>query len=301
MHVLAKRNAGSDGPSGATRRRHAQPMNWELQMIKIYRSLAVLALGLMSAAVSAKAGANSDCSQLLAAGNSEYPPYLWPDKKRDNLHGANADILQAIGSKLGIRIEVKHLGSWARVQELAQSGDIDLVAGAFYTEPRTRYMEYIHPAFLETTSSVWVTAGAGIGFSGQDDLIGRSVTTVINNSFGQKFDEFARQSLNLNYVASLEQAYRMLAAGRTDFVLYEKQPGIAYAHLWNLDEQIALSGPSISSEGLYLTLSRKSPCYSKQLVSRLKHAIEQLSEAGQFQKALENAQNEWIQFNQHLR
>ena len=269
-------------------------------MMNIGHRLRVLAFGLVPlVGLIPEAKAEGDCTSLLAAGNSEYPPYLWPDRQRDNLLGANTRILEAIGSELGIEIKVKHLGSWARVQELAQSGDIDLVAGAFYTDPRTRYMEYIRPAFLETTSSVWVSRDAGIEFSGRNDLVGRSVTTVINNSFGQDFDEFARHNLDLDYVGSLEQAYRMLAVGRTDFVLYEKQPGIAYAHLWELDDRIALSGPAISSEGLYLTLAHKSPCYSEQLVSSLTRAVNRLHATDQFQHALENAQQEWIRFNRN--
>src|SRR5690349_20528633 len=63
------------------------------------------------------------CNGLIASGNPEYPPYLWPDTKDDtHLIGANAELMARLSAEIGIPIEVRHIGSWARVQEEMKSG-----------------------------------------------------------------------------------------------------------------------------------------------------------------------------------
>lgn len=244
----------------------------------------------------ASAAAPEACRTLTATGNSEYPPYLWREGKEDRLLGANRIIMDELGRRLGITIQLQDVGSWARAQELAKTGDIDLIAGAFYTVPRTHYMDYIQPAFLDTTSIVWRKKGSSLPYAVKEDLKGRSVTTVINNSFGQEFDEFASQHLKLNYVTSLQQGFKMLAHGRTDFVLYEKNPGIAYAKLWGMSEAIDMMDNPISSEGLYLTISQRSVCNSEALRIQLAQTVAEMMAEGFMAEALQRGLDDWARF-----
>src|SRR5450830_109084 len=106
------------------------------------------------------------CKKLIATGNPEYPPFLWRDAQDENhLAGANADLMQAISKEIGVPIEVKYVGPWARVQEEARLGRVDLIAGAFYTPPRLDYMDYFYPAFRETRTAIWTKKIAN-SFSG---------------------------------------------------------------------------------------------------------------------------------------
>lgn len=253
-----------------------------------------MTLCLSSVAVAAPAYA---CKTLTATGNSEYPPYLWREGEGDRLLGANRIIMDELGRRMKITIQLQDVGSWARAQELLKTGDIDMIAGAFYTVPRTHYMNYIQPAFLDTTSVAWRQKGSELPFRNKEDLIDHSVTTVINNSFGQSFDEFARQSLNLNYVASLQQGFKMLSHGRTDFVLYEKNPGIAYAELWGVSDEIDLVDSPISSEGLYLTISHRSKCNSEPLREQLASTVQAMMDEGFMQKALQQGMEDWKRFS----
>ena len=201
------------------------------------------------------------CERLVATGNPEYPPYLWRDPQSpQHLIGANADLLTLIGEELGLKIEILYTGPWSRAQDEVRTGRVDLLAGAFLTLPRLEYMDYVHPAFFNTPSVVWVRKGEAFPYSGWEDLRGRTGGTLVHNSFGQQFDAFAKANLSVEEVPSLIQAFQKLLLGRTDYVLYERYPGVALANTKGMLDSLETLEPPISSEGLYLTLAHDSAC-----------------------------------------
>lgn len=265
-------------------------------MLKLKRFVVSL-LGLLAAGLSMQAVALEECKALTATGNSEYPPYLWrAEDGTKALLGANRLIIDELAKRLDITIDLQDVGSWARAQDMLRTGRIDLMAGAFFTIPRIQYMDYVYPAFLNTTSVVWKRKGGDFSFTGNEDLISHSGVTVINNSFGQNFDEFAKDKLDLMYVASLEQAFKMLNRGRAKYALYEKNPGLAYADLLGFKDLDILE-PPISSEGLYLTVSHKSQCNSGQLRGALAKAIHEMIADGFMEQALQQGLKDWSSFS----
>ncbi|MES2818398.1 MAG: transporter substrate-binding domain-containing protein [Pseudomonadota bacterium] len=227
------------------------------------------------------AEAAGKCERLVATGNPEYPPYLWRDPHNPHLLiGANADLLKQIVESLGLTVEVLYTGPWSRAQDEVRTGRVDLIAGAFLTLPRLDSMDYIHPAFFHTPSVVWVRAGDSFVYSGWEDLRDLTGGTLVNNSFGQLFDAFARENLSLETVPSLTQAFQKLLLGRTDYVLYERYPGMALADTLGMQGDLRALEPPISSEGLYLTLSHNSACNDPWLRGQLAKKMTELAAAG---------------------
>ncbi len=230
-------------------------------------------MGLMSQA----AEAAESCKALIATGNPEYPPYLWRDPEDETrLIGANADLMQLLAKELGIPVQMKYVGSWARVQEETKLGRVDLIAGAFFTLPRLDYMDYVYPAFRETSSVIWTRNNAQLHYKKWSDLIGKQGVTVINNSFGEDFDRYAQASLKISAVPSLEQALKMLTLSRVDYLVYEEDPGLAYAAKMNITGIKTIS-PAISNESLFLTVSHKSACNSGEVRGQIAKAMYKLT------------------------
>lgn len=218
----------------------------------------------------------TDCSQLIAYGNPEYPPYLWRSGKNPNaLVGANAAYLNEIHKEANVSIEVKYGGTWARVQEEARYGRVDLIAGAFLTDERKKYLHYLEPAIANTRTLVWVNEKDSLKYSQWSDLKGLRGITVINNSFGQKFDVYAKANLNIGTVASLRQAFEMLRNGRVRFLIYEEWPARAFVQRYSIDGVKALE-PAIAEEPLYLVMAKKSPCATTAMRQRLTTAHEKI-------------------------
>ncbi|MBM7062191.1 transporter substrate-binding domain-containing protein [Pseudomonas sp. UL073] len=246
------------------------------------------------------ANAASKCERLIATGNPEYPPYLWRDpQKPEKLIGANTDLLEEIGKALKVKIDVIYTGPWSRAQDEVRTGRVDLIAGAFLTLPRLETMDYVHPAFFNTPSVVWVRKDKTFPYAGWDDLKGRLGGTLVNNSFGEQFDSFAKTNLTLEPVPTLTQAFQKLMLGRTEYVLYEHYPGVALADTLGLIGDIEALEPPISSEGLYLTLSHNSACNDAWLRGQLAKKMTELTAAGVpeaiLQRNLERWKNQQLQ------
>ncbi|MBB5206178.1 polar amino acid transport system substrate-binding protein [Inhella inkyongensis] len=248
--------------------------------MKIWQVTGWIAWGLLGACGAAwvqaqpgPTGATASCKTLKASGNPQYPPYLWPDPVQEGqLVGANADLMAWLGKELGVTIEVRHVGSWGRVQEEMRAGRLDLIAGAFFTLPRTEYMDYVHPPFRETRSVVLVREAKPFDYQRWTDLVPRAGLTVINNSFGEAFDRFAADKLRISKTPTLEQAMGMLALGRADYLLYEDSPAEAYMARMNV-RGVKLLSPPVAQEQLYVTLSHRSECNTPELRGALARAM----------------------------
>jgi len=233
------------------------------------------------------------CTRLIASGNPQYPPYLWRNPADpDQLIGSNQELMQWLAKEIGIPVEVRYVGPWSRVQEEARAGRIDLIAGAFFTLPRTEYMDYVYPPFRETRSVVLVREAKPFNYLRREDLIGRSGLTVVNNSFGEEFDRFMRERLKMDRVASLEQALRMMEIGRADFLLYEDSPASAYIASLGVKGLKELA-PPVAQERLYLTISHQSACNTPLLRGQLTRAMYKLQRDGRMNEFVQRGVAGW--------
>jgi len=217
------------------------------------------------------------CDTLVVSGNPEYPPLLWrPADNPSTLVGAVPALLREIVEPLGIDVEVKDLGSWARVLHQARTGELDLIPGAFITDERQTFLDYIQPPITWQPTHIWVARGREFNYRYWSDLRGKRGATLINNSFGQDFDRFAEDHLSIEGIRTIEQSFRMAKLGRVDYVLYEHLQGHAKLARLGLEDEFVDLLPPISSEPLYFAFPRNSACNTEALRSAF---AERLAEA----------------------
>ncbi|MFJ4157431.1 substrate-binding periplasmic protein [Pseudomonas sp. NPDC089752] len=221
--------------------------------------------------------ADEGCRQLTATGNPEYPPYLWRDPRNpQQLVGANADLLKHLGEALGLQIQIIYGGPWSRAQEEVRNGRIDLLAGYFLTQARQQEVDFVKPPFLRTPSVVWVRQDAAFAYRSWADLQGHIGGTLVSNSHGQQFDDYAAANLKLEAVPSARQAFEKLLHKRNDYVIFEHYPGLALTRTLGMDKQLKVLEPPVSSEGLYLALSQESPCNQPALREQLAQKMKEI-------------------------
>lgn len=237
--------------------------------------------------------AAADCERLVASGNPEYPPYLWRDPADETrLIGANAELMAMISAELGISIEVRYIGSWARVQEEMKSGHIDLIAGAFLTLQRLEYMDYVRPIIATTRSVIITRPDSALDYRQWSDLVGHKGVTVINNSFGEAFDRYADDSLLIEEVSKLDNALQMLDHKRADYLVYEDAPARAFAARLGIND-LKEATNSVSNEDLYLTLSHRSACNTGDLRGKLAQLMHRFSEEKAMDDLIAKAIQQW--------
>ena len=206
------------------------------------------------------------CNTLVVSGNPEYPPLLWrPADDPSTLTGAVPALLQEIVEPLGITVQVRDLGSWARVLHQARTGELDLVAGAFVTDERQAFLDYVMPPITWKPTNIWVARGREFNYRYWSDLRGKRGATLINNSFGQDFDAFADEHLTIEGIRTIEQSFRMAKLGRVDYVLYEHLQGHAKLAKLGLEDEFVDLLPPISSEALHFAFPKNSVCNTEAL------------------------------------
>ncbi|WP_386722719.1 substrate-binding periplasmic protein [Litoribrevibacter euphylliae] len=250
---------------------------------------------MVSTASSANVSVQPTCERIKASGNAEYPPYLWrePDHPK-RFNGAIAFLMEDISAYLGIEIDLHYEGSWGRVQAEVAAGYIDMITGAFFTTPRAEYMDYIYPEFQGTNTAVWVNKDKTFAYKEWKDLIPYQGITVINNSFGEKFDEYAKQYLSIEEVGQLNQGLGMLSLKRVDYLIYEENPGLAYIERQGITNLEALP-VKVSSENLYITISKKSSCNTPEIKQALSNIVAKFNQQGRMQWYLDRALKLWKQ------
>lgn len=255
--------------------------------------LSLLAAACFCAMLAGVMPAAAACEKLVASGNPEYPPYLWPDPTDSSrLIGANAAFMERLSAKIGLPIEVRYVGSWARVQEEMKAGRIDLIAGAFLTQPRLEYMDYFTSTIATTRSVVVTRPDSKLDYRAWDDLKGFRGLTVVNNSFGEAFDRYAADNLDIEHVTRLENALQMLAGQRGDYLVYEDAPVHAFAARAGIKDLREAPEP-ISNEALYLTFSHRSACNTGELRGKIARALHELAAEAAMDGLLAEAIERW--------
>ncbi len=240
------------------------------------------------------------CSQLKVSGNPEYPPLLWRDRANPKqLTGVSIALLKQAVADLNIKVNAVYVGPWSRAQAKVKANELDMLAGAFLTVERTTYMEYVKPAYTQVANVVFVPSGKGFKFNHWNDLKNKRGATLINNSFGQKFDQYAQDHLALYGVRSLEIAFKLLLAKRADYVVYELYPGLAYAKAMGISQELRHFANYINSEPLYYTFALKSPCLKGNLPKHLSNFIKSQKNTNLEKELLEEYLQRW-QSQAHL-
>lgn len=233
-----------------------------------------------------------ECTRLTVSSNPEYPPYLWQTNTQPiQLAGLLVSFSERISKVSGIDIDVVYAGPWLRTQYQIHDGNIDLIA-VFYTEDRTSWLDYLHPELIKTDTAVWVNKSKKFDFKTWEDLKGYSGLTVLGHSLGQEFDDYATEHLTLNKVSSIHQALKMLEEKRVDYLVYARAPGEAYALQLGTQDVVTLPMP-VSTELVYLALSKNSKCNTPRVREKLNAALRQAVDENWPEALTVEAQNEW--------
>lgn len=186
-------------------------------------------------------------------------PAWWPIMYQSNdlIVGAAPEIFTKIFSKLGLKVSFKYVGSWDVVQEKMKSGEVVLLAGAYQNDARKEFMAFSDPYTIDPVS-IFVKKGKTFPFANWNELINKKGVVTVGDSYGQKFDQYIKDSLNVVAVATPDEAFELLSNGQADYFVYALYSGRKAIASKNLQEQIDILPNYVSSEKFYLAISKKS-------------------------------------------
>lgn len=172
------------------------------------RAALALLLGLLAPVALAR--------ELLACGHPFYPPVSW--HSGGELVGLAPQVVRQLFAEQGYEVHLLTLGNWKRCLLEAQQGRVDIVVAAYRTRERETWLGFTEEALVADPIVLFTRRDRPLHFASWDDLRGRTVGLLLGDSFGDRFDRFAAQHLNIEWVSSGEQNFIKLAQGRIDFM-----------------------------------------------------------------------------------
>jgi polar amino acid transport system substrate-binding protein len=239
--------------------------------------------------VSTTAVAAQDCAKITATGHPEYPVLAFKDGEA--IVGAAPMLVEAIAKGLNVPLESKAMGSWADAQAAARDGKADMIFGIYYNDERAQYLDYVQPAFMFDDVAVFVAKGKAFPFTGQDDLIGKKGVTSEGESYGNAFDAFMKDKLDVARTNGIDEAFKVLLDGKADYLIAGYHPGLAEAVRAGVDDQIEILDQALLTAEMFVAFSKKSPCAS--LAGKFGQAITERTTDGSFDAMLTDATKAW--------
>jgi polar amino acid transport system substrate-binding protein len=233
--------------------------------------------------------AADECTKIIATGHPQYPAIAYKDG--DNIVGAAPMLVEAIAKELNIPLESKYMGTWEDAQAAARDGKADMIFGIYYNDERATYLDYVRPAFTYDHVAVFVLKGKEFDFQGQDDLIGKKGVTNQGESYGNEFDTFMKDKLDVARAAGIEAAFKDLLAGKADYLIAGYYPGLAAAAKEGVKDKVVALDQALLTAEMFVAFSKKSPCRS--LADKFGQGITVMTTNGSFDKMLVNAEADW--------
>ena len=233
--------------------------------------------------------AQDECTKIAATGHPAYPVIAYKDS--DYIVGAAPTLVDTIAKQINMPLKSKYTGTWEEAQAAARDGKVDMIFGIYYNDERATYLDYVQPAFSFDDVAIFVVKGKEFPFTGQDDLIGKKGVTNQGESYGNEFDAFMKDKLDVARANGIDAAFKDLLDGKADYLIAGYFPGLAEAAKeGNKDKVVALNQALLSQE-MFVAFSKKSPCRS--LASKFGEGITELTTNDSYDQILAEAQKAW--------
>ena len=198
---------------------------------------------------------NKPKNNFIASGHPQWAPIMYQEGNK--IVGAGPELVQKITDDLGISITSKYEGLWNVVQDHMRTGDIDVIVAAYKTAERETYMDYSIPYTVDPVS-LFVAKGHEFLFENWNELIEKKGVVTVGDSYGQKFDNFIKEKLDVREVATPDEAFELLESGEVDYFVYALYSGENYLTNNNMSNEIISLPEQVSAENFYITISKKS-------------------------------------------
>jgi polar amino acid transport system substrate-binding protein len=234
--------------------------------------------------------ATESCTKIIATGHRQYPAIAF--RQGDNIVGAAPTLVEAIANDLNVPLESKFFGTWAEAQAAARDGKADMIVGIYYNDDRAQYLDYVQPAFMFDPVVAFVAKDRKFAYTGKwDELIGKKGATNKGESYGNDFDAFIKDKLNVERTDGIDAALDDLVAGKVDYVIAGYYPGSAEVARMGMKDKVEALDPGLLSAEMFIALSKKSPCAS--MAGKFGEGVTKLTTDGSFQQMLTDAIAKW--------
>lgn len=203
-----------------------------------------------------------------------YPPFSYHDSKSNKLTGFDVDVMNAIGKKLGVKIQYVEV-PWDAMFAALQSKRIDVVANEVTLNPERQALYDLSTPYVETTGVV-VVPKDNTTIKGLADIKGKRSGQNVSSNWAEVAKGAGAKIVG---VEDMSQAINNLENGRLDVMVNDKLAVKNYLAL-NPDAKIKIVQET-QDKGESVLAARKGSGYMPQI----NQAITELRADGTLKKA----------------
>jgi polar amino acid transport system substrate-binding protein len=210
----------------------------------------------------------------VVSGNPNAPPVVW--EQYQELVGLGPDLVKSMSEELSIPMNLRRFGNWQNVQKKARNGEIDMIVSVYKNNEREEYLEFSDP-YLSQPTVILVEKGKEFTFSSWDSLIGKKGVSNVGESYGQKFDEFIKEKLDVSY-HQFERALQVLNLGEADYLIIDLYTALIYSRLLQGEDSITILDPPVTVQSFHFGIRKDSelvkylPQINKIIAEKLKNS-----------------------------
>ncbi|MBX2831198.1 MAG: transporter substrate-binding domain-containing protein [Rhodospirillales bacterium] len=222
----------------------------------------------------------SECTKLTVGGADGWEPITYISEEGRHL-GLGIDIIQEYARKHGLRVELKLNLTWTRSLDLLEVGDLDVIAGAYFTKERNETFKYSVP-FTDDDIVVFQHKDNRFDVTSIHDLVGLRGARPQGGSYGDYVDTYAQNNLDMIFSPTGNRIFYTLINDRVDYVMLGLYDGLANIYRDQHENIIIPIEPPLLRNEVHLMFSRKSPCVEH--VANIDLLVSELSENGKLDR-----------------
>jgi len=196
--------------------------------------------------------------------------------------GFSTEVLRGVFASMKQEVSFEEF-PWARAAQLVFRGERDGIFTAFYNEERARYCHFPSEP-LARDKWIFFVRTADVGrrrFASFDDLTGHDIAVLRGASISPELWDFARRQQHVVETVSDEANFRMLEAGRVDYVVASHVNGMRLIASLGFAGRIApLPSRRLKEDNLYVIFSKQR--VSAEFVAQFSNALRRFKQTAAF-------------------
>jgi len=142
----------------------------------------------------------------------DFAPYEWLDAKGDYV-GLSADYIALVEQRLGVKLQIVKDKTWAEILEMAQRGELDMIANVNKTPKRERYLIFTE-AYLQTPTII--ISDNNNGFIGTLDRLEGKRVALEKGYFMQERLKHDHPEIHLLPAENVHDALTLVGSGKAN-------------------------------------------------------------------------------------
>jgi polar amino acid transport system substrate-binding protein len=224
----------------------------------------------------------SQCQSIKVNGPNGWEPISYRNTD-DQLTGIAIEVAQEVFNTLQVKLEILDHLPWKRQQLWLENGTLDLIVAAYFNDERAKKFTY-SDSYHSDDIAVFVRKNKAFKYKGLHSLKGKIGLRPLGGTYGNHFDQFAEQHLNIVEYSNHESSMKRIHKGNEDYLVLALMDGLFSAYKYGLSSEITPIAKGIAQLPIHFLMSKKSPCVK--LMTKINQVLKKL-ESSHFTKRLE--------------